>query len=419
MGSRSDATNPTDYLHRTIDYFGRKITPASILAVYDASVDNVVEDGRGWVDWERRNMDHTHVLAFAHSEIDELQPDITYDIARAVRDLRDDDQTAYIQQGLGLILDNLLRWRKITNEVETQTHERHHEHLHALEKELRGSASRVNDDVGKLSRRVDRVEEEMRGSVCGAPALSQTLQKLLERVESLERLTEVLRGDVVKATSLASHYKREMDDLSRRFDDATAKNRVQVQDLLHENREIRQQLDQTTRQLSELSDARHLESVQQNDCEIASLSRRTDELASEVTKLRSEARKPPPSRPTVSAAAQTDPSGIPDPLPPALPQRNRSPAPRPPPSRSSSVPARPRASWSRPSSPGLGADSPNWRRPLPLLVDGSHRSPPTAIRPHRHHETDFATRSGECPYCHRPWNRRSPRRHRIPNLKAA
>ncbi|KAH6871114.1 hypothetical protein BKA70DRAFT_1451444 [Coprinopsis sp. MPI-PUGE-AT-0042] len=57
-------------------------------------------------------------LAFAHSEIDELQPDITYDIARAVRDLRDDDQTAYIQQGLGLILDNLLRWRKITNEVE-------------------------------------------------------------------------------------------------------------------------------------------------------------------------------------------------------------------------------------------------------------------------------------------------------------
>ncbi|KAH6890722.1 hypothetical protein BKA70DRAFT_1441954 [Coprinopsis sp. MPI-PUGE-AT-0042] len=419
MGSRSDATNPTDYLHRTIDYFGRKITPASILAVYDASVDNVVEDGRGWVDWERRNMDHTHVLAFAHSEIDELLPDITYDIARAVRDLRDDDQTAYIQQGLGLILDNLLRWRKITNEVKTQTHERHHEHLHALEKELRGSASRVNDDIGKLSRHVDRVEEEMRGSVCGAPALSQTLQKLLERVESLERLTEVLRGDVVKATSLASHYKREMDDLSRRFDNATAKNRVQVQDLQHENQEIRQQLNETTRQLNELSDARHLELAQQNDCEIASLRRRTDDLASEVTELRSEAREPPPSRPTVSAAAQTDPSGIPDPLPPALPQRNRSPAPRPPPSRSSSVPARPRASWSRPSSPGLGADSPNWRRPLPLLVDGSHRSPPTAIRPHRHHETDFATRSGECPYCHRPWNRRSPRRRRIPNLKAA
>ncbi|KAH6903048.1 hypothetical protein BKA70DRAFT_1566997 [Coprinopsis sp. MPI-PUGE-AT-0042] len=287
MGSRSDATNPTDYLHRTIDYFGRKITPASILAVYDASVDNVVEDGRGWVDWERRNMDHTHVLAFAHSEIDELQPDITYDIARAVRDLRDDDQTAYIQQGLGLILDNLLRWRKITNEVETQTHERHHEHLHALEKELRGSASRVNDDVGKLSRRVDRVEEEMRGSVCGAPALSQTLQKLLERVESLERLTEVLRAD---------------DSTTRRPRTAS-----RSRTLLHENREIRQQLDQTTRQLSELSDARHLESVQQNDCEIASLSRRTDELASEVTKLRSEARKPPPSRPTVSAAAQNRP----------------------------------------------------------------------------------------------------------------
>ncbi|KAH6874830.1 hypothetical protein BKA70DRAFT_1412790 [Coprinopsis sp. MPI-PUGE-AT-0042] len=419
MGSRSDATNPTDYLHRTIDYFGRKITPASILAVYDASVDNVVEDGRGWVDWERRNMDHTHVLAFTHATIDELQPDIAYDIAHTIRDLYDNNRPVYLQQGLSLIFIELLRWRKITNEVETQTHERHHEHLHALEKELRGSASRVNDDVGKLSRRVDRVEEEMRGSVCGAPTLSQTLQKLLERVESLERLTEVLRGDVVKATSLASHYKREMDDLSRRFDDATAKNRVQVQDLLHENREIRQQLDQTTRQLSELSDARHLESVQQNDCEIASLSRRTDELASEVTKLRSEAQRPPSSRPTVSAAAQTDPSGIPAPLPPGLPQRNRSPAPRPPPSRSSSVPARPRASWSRPSSPGLGADSPNWRRPLPPLVDGSHRSPPTAIRPHRHRETDFATRSGECPYCHRPWNRRSPRRRRIPNLKAA
>ncbi|KAH6901211.1 hypothetical protein BKA70DRAFT_1436241 [Coprinopsis sp. MPI-PUGE-AT-0042] len=259
----------------------------------------------------------------------------------------------------------------------------------------------------------------MRGSVCGAPALSQTLQKLLERVESLERLTEVLRGDVVKATSLASHYKREMDDLSRRFDDATAKNRVQVQDLQHENQEIQQQLNETTRQLNEFSDARHLELAQQNDCEIASLRRRTDDLASEVTELRSEAREPPPSRPTVSAAAQTDPSGIPDPLPPALPQRNHSPAPRPPPSRSSSVPARPPASWSRPSSPGLGADSPNWRRPLLLLVDGSHRSPPTAIRPHRHRETDFATRSGECPYCHRPWNRRSPCRRRIPNLKAA
>ncbi|KAH6901426.1 hypothetical protein BKA70DRAFT_1229919 [Coprinopsis sp. MPI-PUGE-AT-0042] len=279
---------------------------------------------------------------------------------------------------------------------------------------IEGSVSSVNDDVGKLSQRLDTVEEEMRGSVCEAPALSQTLQEPLKRVESIERLAEVLRGDVVKATSLANHDKREFDDLSRPFNDGMAKNRVQVQDFQHENREIHQQLDQATEQLSDLLDARWLEATHQSDCDIASLKRRTDDLSSEVTGLRSEARKPSRSRPTISAAAQTLPASIIAPFPLYSPQPLHSVAPRPPPSRPSSVPARRRASWSHPLSPRLGAEVPNWRRPSPPLATLLHYSP--SATPQTHHcEIGFATRSNECPYCHRPWSHRKRRRRRIPD----
>ncbi|KAH6884628.1 hypothetical protein BKA70DRAFT_1254076 [Coprinopsis sp. MPI-PUGE-AT-0042] len=259
----------------------------------------------------------------------------------------------------------------------------------------------------------------MRGSVCEAPALSQTLQKLLERVESLERLTEALRGDVVKATSLASRYKREVDDLSRRFDDATTKNRVQVQDLQHENREIRQQLNQTTRQLNELSDARRLESTQQSDCDIPLLRRRTDELASEGAGLRSKSWKPCPSSPTATPTlpntAQMDQPGVPLPFPRRSTRPPRSSACQPPPSRSSSVPARSRAPWSRPSSPGLGADSPNWRRPSITTNNPSIRSSVKRIQRYHHRDSEITSQTDTCPYCHRPWNHRNTWQRRIRN----
>ncbi|KAH6871115.1 hypothetical protein BKA70DRAFT_1578481 [Coprinopsis sp. MPI-PUGE-AT-0042] len=210
----------------------------------------------------------------------------------------------------------------------------------------------------------------MRGSVCGAPALSQTLQKLLERVESLERLTEVLRGDVVKATSLASHYKREMDDRQPTIRRRDGQEPRPGPDLLHENREIRQQLDHddpaAQRALRRPAISNRW---QQNDCEIASLSRRTDELASEVTKLfvlklGNHLRLVPPYRLLLKPTPQV--FRIPYHLLCHNGNVHRQP-PRPPPSRSSSVPARPRASWSRPSSPWL-------RRRLPELGAAPCRS---------------------------------------------
>ncbi|KAH6906292.1 hypothetical protein BKA70DRAFT_1429885 [Coprinopsis sp. MPI-PUGE-AT-0042] len=309
-------------------------------------------------------------------------PETTRDILDQLEYVRNHPSPWYAKHGLSYALYNVLK--------------RDPEHSFAIPYLL--------DTTKDLSRRTERVEEEMRGSACRASAHSQDIQKLLERVEKLEHITEVLRSDVVKATSLASHYKRELDNLSRRFDDVTANHRVQIQDLQHGGKQLKQQLDAGPGTPSPAAPSPHVE-----------LSQPKPVVARRLRGSRKPRLPSPAAASTLPNAAQMESPGIPLPPPRCLTQPSRPSAHRAPPSRSSSVPARPRAPWSRPSSPGLGADSPNWRRSSTPIPDPSPRPSIEQIRRHHHRDFGIIAQTDACPYCHRPWNLRYPRRLRVRN----
>ncbi|KAH6884713.1 hypothetical protein BKA70DRAFT_1237488 [Coprinopsis sp. MPI-PUGE-AT-0042] len=190
---------PADYLvHEAVNVYSR-VADASLLLVYDTCMDSLTEDGRGWLSerGETWIIPKPWILhTWLSTRWTTTPPSTLHGLSTT--------QPTYLQLGLGLI--------SVQGSPVAQDGQRSH---HTNERApppasthpgggIEGSVSSVNNNVGKLSQRLDTAEEEMRGSVCETPALSQTLQEPLERMESLERLAEVLRGDVMKATSLAN-----------------------------------------------------------------------------------------------------------------------------------------------------------------------------------------------------------------------